>query len=140
MKKKMLLGVVAALVTLALGTGANAQAAVQNRIAKVKCPGNTAACIKLDLYQAMASTNAGAGKAASSQGAARGAAPASLKSAMHKSSVGGVENNPMNESTSGLARAHGVERSFHRPQAGAAEGRAPAALRSREVTRHRPQD
>lgn len=136
MKKGMLLGVVAALVTLALGTGANAQTTVKSRVNKVNCPGSEAACIKLDLYQAMAATSSGTGKAAT----ARGAAASNARAAMHKSPLGGVENNPMSDGASSAARVQGAERQLHRGNPGAAESRAPSRINERLVTRHRPAD
>ena len=55
MKKLIVLSMVASLATLAFGTNAEAQAvALKPMFATVACKGNTAACVKLGLYQKIA--------------------------------------------------------------------------------------
>jgi hypothetical protein len=96
MKKMMLLTAVAFVATLALGTTAEAQTlTLKPMFATVACKGNTAACVKLDLYQKMADTGPSAGSAAAatpSGGASSHNNPVAARQG--RSTAGGVENNP----------------------------------------------
>ena len=99
MRKMMFLAAVASLTTLALSTGAAAQTSVpKDRRAMVRCPGDDASCVKLGLYQAMASTGSHGNAATANNGSAN-ASIARRPASVHKSNpAGGVENNPASDS------------------------------------------
>lgn len=203
MKRLMLLSLVASLATLAVGTSASAQTlATRPLFATVACRGNTAACVKLDLYSKIADTGGGVGMAKPSAVSAASATSRGNSGAarMGKAAAGGTENNPAmdggravlktrshsdralkkgvglerkqvvqqarpghqsrarqvrgvarhggdptinNPDSSSRApaqRARAVERVTSRTRLNASGNRAPDAVRSREITRHRPTD
>ena len=140
MKRAMLLSVIAALAVLAFGATAAAQAqlpkaAMKEKVLRVACKGNAAACTKLDLYQKMAAT--GSNTSAAARG---GSSSGALRShAVHNGrAAGGAENNPAAES--GSASRARAERRELRTQTNHRQNRAPHFLRAREVNRSRPSD
>jgi len=169
MKKMMLLTAVVFVATMVLGTTAEAQTlALKPLFAAVACKGNTAACVKLDLYQKMAST--GSTASAASSGASNGASASSNPvTAVRGGAAGGVENNTVDgggssaaprlqansnhlarfasrgQRTVSQARAN-AERVQSNPRAvntarpSATERRGYDAIHTRLVTRHRPID
>jgi hypothetical protein len=96
MKRIVLLSVVASLALLVIGTSASAQTMIpRDLVATIACRGNTSACVKLDLYQKMASTG---GTAAAAQGQSQSGAARSDNNpvtARRSRAAGGVENNPV---------------------------------------------
>jgi len=114
MKKLIVLSMVASLATLAYGTSAQAQAvALKPMFATVACKGNTAACVKLGLYQKIAATGTSIGSATARVGAdtARSAgnsnaAAVNPATSRRGRSSGGVENNPAENGGSALSKVY----------------------------------
>lgn len=128
MKRLMLLSLVASLATLALGTSAEAQTvATKPMFATIACRGNTAACVKLDLYAKMAST--GAGKAAGMSKSPANATSRNPGAArMGRAAAGGTENNPAMDGGRTVLKT--------RSHTARAQGHGVQAARSNRLTRH----